>query len=671
MLSDPSSTTVTLPTPRSPFAAVRNFLFGPPKDIRDPRIFHHLSLIAFLAWVGLGADGLSSSCYGPEEAFLALGSHQYLALLLAILTAVTVFVISASYSQIIELFPTGGGGYLVASHLLGAPAGLVSGCALIVDYMLTIAISIASGADALFSFLPKSLYHAKLWTAAVAILVLIILNLRGIRESVLTLVPIFLAFIVTHVVIIGYSLLANAVHLPEVVLGAGHEARQTASDIGLLATFVIVVRAFSLGGGTFTGIEAVSNGLQILRAPRVETGRRTMRYMAISLAFTAAGLLISYLLAGVHHQPGRTLNATLFYKLTEDWTVGGVPLGHGLVIVTLVSEAALLFVAAQAGFLDGPRVLANMAVDFWVPTRFANLSDRLVTQDGILMMGISALVILWLSHGDVRTLVVLYSINVFLTFSLSQLGMVLHWWRSRAEEPFWARRLAVNGVGLAFTATILVATVAIKFEGGGWVTVLITGASVGLCVIVRRHYDNVHAALRRLDETLINVAFPPEPRPPAEIDRNSPTAVLMVNGFNGLGVHSLLWIPRIFPSYFKNVVFLEVGIIDSSRFKGRHEVKHLEKAVKDDLQEYVKFAENLGFHAESRFRLGTDPVHELEQLCLDSAQEFPRATFFAGKLIFKRESFFDRYLHNQTAAKVEQRLQLSALHTVVLPIVAR
>lgn len=671
MLSDPRAETDSLSSPRAPIAAIRNFFFGPPKDIRDPRIFHHVSLIAFLAWVGLGADGLSSSCYGPEEAFLALGGHQYLALVLAVLIAVTVFVISASYSQIIELFPSGGGGYLVASHLLGAPVGLVSGCALVVDYMLTIAISIASGADALFSFLPPNWHHAKLWTAAAAIFILIVLNLRGIRESVLTLVPIFLAFVFSHLVMVAYSLLANASHLPEVVVGAGHEAHQTMSDIGVFATVVILLRAFSLGGGTFTGIEAVSNGLQILRAPRVETGRRTMRYMAISLAFTASGLLVSYLLAGVHHEPGRTLNASLFYKLTESWMVAGIPLGHGVVVFTLISEAALLFVAAQAGFLDGPRVLANMAVDFWVPTRFANLSDRLVAQDGILMMGTSALLILWLTGGDVRTLVVLYSINVFLTFSLSQLGMVLHWWRSRADERFWARRLLVNGVGLVFTATILVATLAMKFESGGWVTVLITGAAIALCLVVRRHYNNVHAALRRLDDTLINVAFPPEPRPPAEVDRNAPTAILMVNGFNGLGVHSLLWIPRIFPHYFKNVVFLEVGIIDSSRFKGRHEVKHLEKAVKDDLEEYRKFAENLGFHAEQRHRLGTDPVRELEQLCLDVAQEFPRATFFAGKLIFKRETFFDRYLHNQTAAKVEQRLQLSALHTVVLPIVAR
>src|SRR6202142_2295407 len=137
-------------------------IIGPPRDVRDPEIFHSLSLVAFLAWVGLGSDGLSSSCYGPEEAFLALGHHQYLAVFLALLMALTVFIISASYSQTIDQFPTGGGGYVVATRLLGSYAGLVSGCALIVDYVLTISISIASGADAIFSFVPASWLPYKL-----------------------------------------------------------------------------------------------------------------------------------------------------------------------------------------------------------------------------------------------------------------------------------------------------------------------------------------------------------------------------------------------------------------------------------------------------------------------------------------------------------------------------
>src|SRR5258706_4662295 len=148
-------------------------LIGAPRDIHDPQIFHRVSLVAFLAWVGLGSDGLSSSCYGPEEAFLALGSHQYLAVFLAMLMALTVFIISASYSQTIDQFPTGGGGYLVATKLLGKDTGLVSGCAVIVDYVLTIAIFIASGADAIFSFLPVAWLPCKFWVAIAVVLVMV------------------------------------------------------------------------------------------------------------------------------------------------------------------------------------------------------------------------------------------------------------------------------------------------------------------------------------------------------------------------------------------------------------------------------------------------------------------------------------------------------------------
>ncbi|HEX9145823.1 MAG TPA: amino acid permease, partial [Candidatus Binatia bacterium] len=197
--------------------SLRELLLGKPKNPLDPRVFHQISLVAFLAWVGLGADGLSSSAYGPEEAYLALGGHYLLALPLAIMTAVTVFVISGSYSQIIELFPTAGGGYLVATKLLGAKAGLVSGAALVVDYMLTITISVASGADALFSFLPASVHAVKLITEIALVLGLIFLNLRGTKESVQFLLPIFLVFVLTHVVAISFGIGTQTNDLPVVV----------------------------------------------------------------------------------------------------------------------------------------------------------------------------------------------------------------------------------------------------------------------------------------------------------------------------------------------------------------------------------------------------------------------------------------------------------------------
>src|SRR5579872_732156 len=183
---------------------IKKLVFGKPKDPLDPQVFHNLTLVAFFAWVGLGADGLSSSCYGPEEAFLSLGAHTHLALLLAVAVMATVFILSASYSQIIELFPSGGGGYLVASKLLGPVPGVISGCALLVDYILTIAISVASSMDAIFSFVPGYLYHWKFMATVICLVFLILLNLRGVKESVVVLTPIFVIFVLTHVFIIFY-----------------------------------------------------------------------------------------------------------------------------------------------------------------------------------------------------------------------------------------------------------------------------------------------------------------------------------------------------------------------------------------------------------------------------------------------------------------------------------
>src|SRR5215468_8549032 len=172
-------------------------LLGTALDPFSKKTRQHIALVAFLAWVGLGADGLSSSCYGPEEAFRALGEHKHFGLYLALATAITVFIIAVAYNQVIELFPSGGGGYKVATTLIGPYAGLVSGAALIVDYALTIAISVASGVDALFSLLPLEFQGLNLGVEVVITLALMVLNLRGVKEPLHLLVPIFLGFVLT------------------------------------------------------------------------------------------------------------------------------------------------------------------------------------------------------------------------------------------------------------------------------------------------------------------------------------------------------------------------------------------------------------------------------------------------------------------------------------------
>lgn len=382
---------------------LKTLIIGDARSPYDRTIFHKLSLIAFFAWVGLGADGLSSSCYGPEEAFRALQGHSYLSVFVALGSVLTIFVISASYSQIVELFPSGGGGYLVASKLLSPTLGMFSGCALIVDYVLTIAVSIASGTDAVFSFLPVEWHAYKQQFAIAGIMILTILNLRGVKEAVAPLVPIFLIFVITHAFVIVYVPVTHLTNVQEVVKTTMSDVHTVSSKIGLAGMFLLILRAYSMGAGTFTGIEAVSNGLPILREPRVRTAKRTMRYMAISLSVMVLGLMFSYLLYKVEPQSGKTLNAVLFEHVTGNW---GDRSKTWFVIVTLVSEAMLLLVAAQAGFLDGPRVIANMALDRWFPTRFAVLSDRLVTKNGVLFMGIAALILMLVTRGSIQILIV-------------------------------------------------------------------------------------------------------------------------------------------------------------------------------------------------------------------------------------------------------------------------
>src|SRR5438874_8399367 len=327
-------------------AKLRQKLFGKPLDPLDTKTRRHIALVAFFAWVGLGADGISSSCYGPEEAFRALGEHTDLGLYLALATAATVFIIALAYNQVIELFPTGGGGYRVAPSLIGPRAGLVSGAALIVDYVLTIAISVASGVDALFSLLPASAAVFKLGTELSLVAVLLVMNLRGMKESIKILLPIFLGFFITHTFLIAYGILGHTEGLPRVVPDAIEDTRKLAHDIGWVAALSLFLRAYSLGGGTYTGIEAVSNNVQTLREPRVRTGKLTMFYMATSLAFTAGGIILLYLLWHAAPVDGQTLNDVVFGSILESFGFGPGFKQIGLSVV-LATEAGLLFGAAN------------------------------------------------------------------------------------------------------------------------------------------------------------------------------------------------------------------------------------------------------------------------------------------------------------------------------------
>jgi hypothetical protein len=358
----------------------------------------------------------------------------------------------------------------------------------------------------------------------------------------------------------------------------------------------------------------------------------------------------------------------LFERIAGGW--GGA--GQAFVLMTLISEAALLFVGAQAGFVDGPRILATMAVDHWMPQRFSRLSDRLVTQDGVLIMGISAILFLLATKGQIHALVVLYSINVFVTFVLSQLGMMRYGWRTRTPNVPWRRRFAVNASAFLLSLVILGIMLSMKLVEGAWLTVVVT---TGLCLVawlIRRHYRGVAGTLRDLDRLVDQDPLGGAPsRPVPPLDPKAPTAVLLVSGYNGIGMHSLLSVIRLFPGYFKNWVFVMVGVIDYDQFKGADEIANLKHRVADHLSQYAGYMHRLGYPAETYGTVGLDPVDELMKLCPEIARQHPRAVFFGGQLIFPEENLFTPILHSGAVYDIQRRLQFSGLPMMVLPIRVR
>jgi K+ transporter len=285
-------------------------------------------------------------------------------------------------------------------------------------------------------------------------------------------------------------------------------------------------------------------------------------------------------------------------------------------------------------------------------------------------MGAAALAVLWYTNGNVSKLVVLYSINVFITFTLSQFAMAKHWWQVKAKQADWYKRFAINGIGTLLTGTILITTTIIKFTHGGWVTLVVTGSLVALCYSIYKHYDNVKLALRRLDDLLVNLPLNETCiGEPIKLDTEGPTAVLLVKNYDGLGIHAIFSIMRLFRTQkFKNLLFISVGHINAPHFTDHEEINKLRSSIEYNLDRYVDLAQRMGYYSERRYALGTDRVAELEKLCSSVSNDFIEPVFFCGKLIFAEETSWTAFLHNQTPMEIQRRLMFAGFNTVVVPV---
>jgi amino acid transporter len=471
---------------------IKRMVFGPPlptSAVSQERMVKPVALAV------LGSDLLSSVAYGPEAmlAVLVLGGSAALGLSLPIAAALLVLMIAlgASYRQTIRAYPSGAGSYVVASDNLGRYAGLVAAAGLLSDYVLTVAVSVASGVDALTSAMPRFAPHGAVIGLGV-ILALLAGNLRGIRQAGAIFAAPTYAFLVGifALILVGF-------------VQAGQRGFQPITAPPIHATealtLFLVLRAFASGATSMTGIEAVSNALPAFRPPEWRSGLTTLTWMVSLMVAILAGLVTLIHLDGIVPRPGETVLSQLGHEV----------FGAGMLYAYLQAATMLvLFLAANTAFNDFPRLLSVMAHDDYAPRLFLRVGDRLALTNGMVTLTVLASILFLTFRGRTEALIPLYAVGVFLAFTLSQTGMVAHWWRAHGSH--WRKSVVVNGAGAALTAVVTVIVAVTKFSDGSWVTLVAIPLTVGVLVRIHSHYDIVNTALsvREPSQNLSVAPFP-------------------------------------------------------------------------------------------------------------------------------------------------------------------
>ncbi|HSH81859.1 MAG TPA: APC family permease [Herpetosiphonaceae bacterium] len=435
------------------------------------------------------SDAMSSSAYATEEILrhlaltglvgtLAFRYAAPIAGLIALLLLIVVF----SYRQTIAAYPNGGGAYIVASDNLGRFPGLVAGAALLTDYVLTVAVSIAAGVAALTSLF-QGLTPYREDMAVAAIVVITLANLRGVRESGrLFAVPTYL-FLITVLFMIGVGLFRRMMGTPIVitpppglVAGPGNILLSPESHVEPLGIFLLMA-SFASGCAALTGVEAISNGVPAFKKPESQNARTTLVWMAVSLLVMFVGITW---LSGYGAEP--RAEETLVSQ------IGRGVFGDGSVLHTVLqfATAGILLLAANTSFADFPRLTSLIARDRYLPRQFASLGDRLVFSNGIIILAAFSVLLVIAFNAEVSNLIPLYAVGVFLSFTLSQSGMVRHWFRVR--EAGWRRSAMINGIGAAATFVVMWVIIIAKFMEGAWIVVLLIPSIVLLFVLIHRHY---------------------------------------------------------------------------------------------------------------------------------------------------------------------------------------
>jgi amino acid transporter len=467
-------------------ARVRGVLFGRPLSIHE-EISERLGVLTGLPI--FASDNISSSAYATEEIMrvLALAGAGTLALTMPITIVIVVVlaIVVTSYRQTIAAYPNGGGSYIVASDNLGTLPGLTAASALLTDYVLTVAVSVAAGVLALTSIVPE-LFEARVAIGVGIVIVIALVNLRGIRESGLVFsVPtyVYLAAIF-GVIAIGLFRFVTGT-MPTYTPPAEWGAVQVAEPLGLL----LILRAFASGSVALTGVEAVSNGVPAFQPPETRNAQRVIVLMGMFFGLIFLGM--SFLAGQLGVLPDPTEQETVVSQITRSFVGAGTPF-HYLV---QVSTAVLLVLAANTSFADFPRLSSILARDGFLPRVFQFRGERLAFSGGIIVLAVVSVALIVAFGGSVTALIPLYTVGVFVAFTLSQSGMVRRWFRLRAEERGWQRKALINGVGALTTGIVALEVAASKFALGAWVVLLLIPVLIAGMLFIRRQYRSTAAQL--------------------------------------------------------------------------------------------------------------------------------------------------------------------------------
>ncbi|MGH7432002.1 MAG: APC family permease, partial [Candidatus Methylomirabilales bacterium] len=463
---------------------LKRFLIGEPKATAQAP---HERLSNPVALAVLSSDALSSVAYATEEILLVLvlAGAAALAWTSAIAAAIALLyvIVTMSYRQTIQAYPTGGGAYTVSKENLGIPAGLVAGSALLIDYVLTVSVSVAAGVAAITSAFPD-LYEDRVVLGVATVAAIAVVNLRGVRESGrLFAVPTYL-FIVSFLGLI-------VVGMARVLYGEAPMAPPPAPPPGApeaavaAVTSLLILRAFSSGCVALTGVEAISNGVLVFRKPEAENAKQTMAWMAAIMLTFFIGITFLARQYEVLPREGETVVSQLARTV-----VGTGPFYY----VIQGTTALILLLAANTSFADFPRLSSLLAADRFLPRQFVNRGDRLVFSNGIIILALLASLLLVLFGGDTHALIPLYAVGVFISFTLSQAGMVRH--HLHLREPGWRRGALINGTGALTTGIVLTVIAGTKFMHGAWMVVITIPLMVGMFAAIHRHYRQVGEQLR-------------------------------------------------------------------------------------------------------------------------------------------------------------------------------